>query len=116
MGTDLPETENYQTTVQEFPWKVTENFELPIAVGKITRSPWKTVKANYTRKQAMELAIQEMKKYEKELLNHGITITDNQISIKTDEKNCVSSGILTVVEKTGKKMAQNASNKTKIID
>ena len=116
MGAGLPETKNYQTTVQEFPWKVTENFELPIAVGKITRSPWKTVKANYTRQQAKELAIQEMKKYEKELLNHGITITDNQISIKTDEKNCVSSGILTVVEKTGKKMTQNASNKTKIID
>ena len=116
MGAGLPEAENYQTTVQEFPWKVTENFELPIAVGKITRSPWKTVEANYTRQQAKKLAIQEMKQYEKELLDQGIEITKNQISIKTDEKNCVSSGILTVVEKTGKKMAQNASNKTKIID
>ena len=102
--------------MQEVPWKVTENFELPIAVGKITRSPWKTVKTNYTGQQAKELAIQEMKQYEKELLDQGITITDNKISIKTDEKNCVSSGFLTVVEKTGKKVAQNTSNKTKIVD
>ena len=54
------------------PLPVSENFALPISLGKITRTPYQIEKAVYTKEQAEEKAARQLKLYEKNLLGERI--------------------------------------------
>ncbi len=103
LGADTSEKNRYFTSVEEFPWKITENFVLPLSFGKITRTPYKVQKAVYTKKQAENKAAAQFKRYEKQLLVREIQIVDSDISITIDGTSCITKGILTVEEACGKK-------------
>ena len=103
IGAGAASKEQHVTSVEELPWKITENFTLPISLGKITRTPYQLEAALYTRKQAEEKAVSELRLYEKSLLEQEITIVDTRLSIQVDKTSCITKGTLTVEEKCGEK-------------
>lgn len=98
-----PPGKNWRRVVTEEPWRLTENFVLPVSIGLVRDTRYETVKAVYSKEQARKRALKELQLYEKDLTEKGIEITGNHVKIETDEKSCISRGTLTVIEKTGEK-------------
>lgn len=98
--------------MEEIPWQVTENFALPISLGKITRTPYQIEKAVYTKEQAEEKAARQLKLYEKNLLDQYITIVDTSLSITVDKTCCITKGTLTVDEKCGERRSVQKGEET----
>ena len=103
LGADTLEETGYLTSAEELPWKITENFVLPISIGKITRTPYKLQKTVYTKKQAENKAAMQFKRYQKQLLEREIQIVDSDVSTIIDGVSCVTKGTLTVDEVCGKR-------------
>ena len=101
LGADTSEEIGYFTSAEELPWKITENFVLPISLGKITRTPYKLQKMVYTKKQAENKAATQFKRYQKQLLEREIQIVDSDVSTIIDGTSCVTKGTLTVDEVCG---------------
>ena len=101
LGADTSKETGYFTSAEELPWKITENFVLPISLGKITRTPYKLQKMVYTKKQAENKAATQFKRYQKQLLEREIQIVDSDVSTIIDGANCVTKGTLTVDEVCG---------------
>ena len=115
LGMDTSGKKQYVTSVQEFPWKLTENFVLPFSLGKITRTPYKIQKAVYTKEQAKEKAARQLKLYEKKLLEKGIRIVSSSLSVTVDSTDCTTKGILTVDEKCGQKQSVEFAQKPEVV-
>lgn len=105
-GADADLWKNYTTSVEEIPWQITENFQLPVATGKILRTPYKIEKSIYTKEEARELAVRNLKLYEKSLLEKKIEIEDVSLTFSIDENTCILQGKLTIVQCCKKKLAQ----------
>lgn len=101
LGADTKEELQYLTSVEEIPWKLTENYVLPISLGKITRTPYEIQNAVYTKKEAEEKLVIQLKLYEKNLLEKGAQIEACSLSTTMEETGCVMKGSLTLVEKCG---------------
>ena len=100
-GADSFQKKNYLTSVEEIPWQLTENFALPISIGKITRTPYETEECTYTKEQAEKKLVNQLELYEKELTEKGTEIEATSLSIKIEETSCVMKGTLTLIEKCG---------------
>lgn len=103
IGAGTASCQQHITSAQEIPWQVTENFALPISLGKITRTPYQIENAVYTKEQAEEKAAHQLKLYEKKLLKQDVTIVDTSLSITVDQTRCITRGTLTVDEKCGER-------------
>ena len=112
LGAGTASQEQHITSAEEIPWQVTENFALPISLGKITRTPYRTEKAVYTKAQAEEKAADQLKLYEKSLLDQDITIVDTSLSITVDQNHCITKGTLTVDEKCGERRSVQKEEET----
>ena len=112
LGAGTVSQEQHITSAEEIPWQVTENFALPISLGKITRIPYRTEKAVYTKAQAEEKAADQLKLYEKSLLDQDITIVDTSLSITVDQTRCITRGTLTVDEKCGERRSVQKEEET----
>ena len=112
LGAGSASREQHITSVEEIPWQVTENFALPISLGKITRTPYQIEKAVYTKEQAEEKAARQLKLYEKNLLDQYITIVDTSLSITVDKTRCITKGTLTVDEKCGERRSVQKGEET----
>ena len=113
LGADTLEETGYLTSSEELPWKITENFVLPISLGKITRTPYKLQKTVYTQKQAENKAATQFKRYQKQLLEREIQIVDSDIATIIDSVSCVTKGTLTVDEVCGKRQPAASEPTTK---
>ena len=102
IGAGCAPMENYHTAVEEIPWRLTENYKLPVVLGKITRTQYKTEESSYTEEEAKNLAIRRLYRYEEKLMKQGIQIEENRVKIRIQDNVCVSSGKLTVIKKAGK--------------
>ena len=100
-GADSSKKENYLTSIEEIPWQLTENFALPVSIGKITRTPYEVEKCTYTKEQAEKKLVDQLELYEKELSDQGTEIEATSLSIKMEETSCVMKGTLTLIEKCG---------------
>lgn len=88
--------------ISEYPLRLTENFVLPISAGSVKLQEMKRVKAEYSPEQAKKIAHSYLRQYEKKLLQKGVQISQNNVTIKTTDSACISTGTLQVIEKTGK--------------
>lgn len=93
--------ENWTRTIEEVPWRVTENFRLPVSLGKVTFREYKTVQSTYTNAQAKTIATQRLHLYEQNLIEKGVQISENNVKIEIDHAACISRGTLRVTEKIG---------------
>lgn len=94
--------ENWRRVTQEIPWRITENFYLPVRLGKIRETACKNIHATYTDAQAKKLARKHLHLFEEKLIQKGVQISENNVKIEIDGTVCVSRGTLKVIEKTGK--------------
>ncbi|HIY01819.1 MAG TPA: sporulation protein YqfD [Candidatus Blautia faecipullorum] len=88
--------------VEEYPLRITENFVLPVSVGKISVKAYEKQKKTYTEKEAKAEAFRELQEYEEKLMEKGLQISANNVKIEVDHKTCVSSGTLEIIEKIGR--------------
>lgn len=95
--------DGWQSTEEVFPLRLTENFRLPIWIGKILRERLRTSTLTYTPEEATALAKQRLYEYEENLIEKGVQIYQNNVKIETDYEKCVSSGSLTVIVQTGER-------------
>lgn len=94
---------NVIKTVEEYPFRITENFILPVSVGIITAHQYQKIPSEYTEKEAVSISWQRLQRYEEKLMEKGVQISENNVTIKVDHKICVSRGELEIIEKTGKR-------------
>lgn len=85
----------------ETPLRITENFVLPVSAGKLKYEQYKTTSGRYTEEEAMAIAREKLNDYMENLMEKGVQISVNSVKIDTDYSACISSGTLTVIEKTG---------------
>lgn len=93
--------EGWQSTEEILPFRLTENFCLPLWFGKILREKLNIQTALYTEEEAKALALQRLYEYEENLMEKGVQIYKNNVKIETDYEKCVSRGSLTVIQQTG---------------
>lgn len=94
-------SDNWKRTVEEYPFRVTENFTLPVSFGKVTSEEYKTIQSTYTKEQAKALALKRLHLYEQKLIEKGVQISENNVKIEINQTACISRGALQVIEKTG---------------
>ena len=88
----------------EYPLYLNENFSLPLSVGKVDFQQYKESVKVYTPAEARSQAELCLRTYMKKLLEEGKEITDNRVTIRVTDSACISSGVLEIVEKTGKEV------------
>lgn len=94
--------EGRSRTVEEFPLRITENFVLPVSLGKISVKTYEKRKETYTDKEARAEAFKRLQEYEEKLMEKGVQISANNVKIEVDHKTCISSGRLEIIEKIGR--------------
>lgn len=95
---------DWRIFTQEYPLYITENFQTPLAFGKVSLIQYRTVSGKYTQTQAKDLAAAQIWQYEKELMQKGCEILENNVSTDVTDTTCVSKGTLLIAEKIGKEM------------
>lgn len=92
----------WKTLCEEFPFRVTENFCLPVRFYSFTSVPYDKVKKVYTKEEAEEIAEKKLHLFEEKLMEKGVQISENNVKIEINHTVCTSNGKLIVIEKTGK--------------
>ena len=93
---------NEDRLICEYPFVPSENFCLPISAGIITTRKYEIRQEKLTEKAAKKQAIQRLYIYEEKLIEKGVQISENNVKIEINYKDCVSRGKLSVIEKTGR--------------
>lgn len=93
--------ENWSCMEELLTLRLTENFTLPIVLGKTLFQEYKTVAVTRTKEQAQTLALQQFQLFEEKLLQRGIRITENNVTTTITPSACITRGTLTLLEKTG---------------
>ena len=95
---------NWRISSAEYPLYLNENFSLPLSVGKVEFQKYRQITEIYTPAEARTQAELCLRTYMKKLLEEGKEITDNRVTIRVTDSVCISSGVLEIVEKTGKEV------------
>lgn len=96
--------EHFDRVCSQYPLQITENYILPVSVGQIRDCAYVIQKQKYTEAEAQDLAETALTKFLMELSEKGVKISRNDVRIVINEKSCISSGNLTVIEKTGRQV------------
>lgn len=92
---------NWNCITEEYPLRLTENFILPVSVGRITMKQYEKKKISRTEQEAKTAAFRILQKYEEKLMEKGVQISSNNVKIEVDHKKCISKGNLEIIEKIG---------------
>ncbi len=82
----------------ELPLKITENFYLPVTLGKYTEQEYIPTDAVYTREEAVALAKEEWKVFLEKLRIKGLQIIENNVKIDINGDVCTAEGDYVVEE------------------
>lgn len=96
---------DYDVITDEYDAKLGDTFYLPLHLNKETYREYKIEKKKYSKKEAKQLANEKLNEFCKELTQKGVQIIENNVMIVVDEKNCTSSGSLTIIEPIGVRKA-----------
>lgn len=91
----------YEEVSEEKQLHLWNNFYLPFYWGSVTKRFYENVDKTYTKQQAEALANQNLNQFCEDLQKKGVQIIENNVTINVNEKICVVSGSVVVVEKTG---------------
>lgn len=76
----------------ELPLKITENFYLPVILGKNTEQEYETADAVYTKEEASARAKEELSLFFEKLERKGIQIIENNVTIEFNGNTCTAAG------------------------
>lgn len=91
-------------SVEQWPVYLTENFKLPITIQRKEELFCTKKEEIYTETQAKELALQNMEVFHRKLIEKGVQIYQNNVTIETDERICRSQGTIVIREYVGEKV------------
>lgn len=91
----------YEEVADEKQLHLWNNFYLPFYWGNVTKKYYENVDKTYTKEEAETLAQKNLNQFCEDLQKKGVQIIENNVTIRVDENNCVVSGSVVVVEKTG---------------
>lgn len=93
--------EHYDQVGRFHDLKLTENFYLPVAYGKNVIHEYDIVKKNYTKEEAEELAKAQILDLLDDMMEKGVEILENNVTIEVTETKCISKGTVYGLEKNG---------------
>lgn len=80
------------------PVRLTENFVLPLALGRMEQRLYHTETQTYSKEEAVSLAKSRLEKYCRELSAQGIEVERQDVAIEVTEAECTAAGTLTLLE------------------
>lgn len=92
----------YDKVNDENQLKIARNFYLPFYFGKTKYREYEEIDCKYSKEEAIELANEHLDRFMKNLEEKGIQIVENNVKIEVNDNECVSKGIITVIEQLGK--------------
>lgn len=81
--------------------KLTENFYLPIVCGTATSHEYRIVPREYSQEEARELAKEQILDFLDEIMEKGVEILENNVTIEVTNNRCISKGTIYGLEKNG---------------
>ncbi|MCC8162174.1 MAG: sporulation protein YqfD [Lachnospiraceae bacterium] len=96
----------------DVPLKLTENFYLPITIGKNTAQEYEVQDAVYTEEEAAARAEEELALFFEKLSIKGLQIIENNVKIDTDGEQCTASGTYVIDEEAVQESAPDMSLQT----
>ena len=97
----IQKKDGWKITAEDISVRLTENFVLPVSLGRITAKKYEKYKSSYSEEEAKDISWQHLQRYEEKLMEKGVQISANNVTIEVNHKNCISSGRLEVIEKIG---------------
>lgn len=95
------EKQSYEEVSQETQLHLWNHFYLPFYWGTVTRSYYEEVTKTYTKEEADKVARQRLEQFCEDLQKKGVQLIQNNVTIRVDDKNCIASGCVVAIEKTG---------------
>lgn len=92
---------NVEKITKQKQLKLWGDFYLPIYLGKITEKEYEYCSTIYDKDTAKAIANEHLQQFFDDLTNKGIQILSNNVKITFSEDECISSGIIKVIEKNG---------------
>ena len=89
---------SYDIIMDETVLKLSWNFYLPLRYQITTYQEYISKQQMYTEDEARSIAMTRLKEYMDTLVNHGVEILENNVTIKIDKNTCTTSGKLVVYE------------------
>ncbi len=88
----------YDIIVNDNALHITNTFYLPFRYGSITTREYNEVKKKYTQEEAITIAEKKLNRYLKQLMDHGVIITENNVKITIENNICIAKGRILVEE------------------
>lgn len=86
---------------------LTQDFYLPLSVGKTIKKEFEIVEEKYTKKVAENKAKEELNKFLEKIQEKGVQIFENNVKIDVGDKTCKADGEIIVIDKAGKRISTN---------
>lgn len=93
--------EAYDQITKSHMLRLTENFILPVIIGRIRTLPYRTEEVVRTDAELKETAAKELEDYMADLRKKGVEISSENVTIAMDDSACTVSGPIYAVEKNG---------------
>lgn len=90
--------EQSDSIASELPLRITENYYLPVTLGKITEQEYVPEEAVYTKEEAVALAKEEWALFSEKLRIKGLQIIENNVKIEINGDVCTAEGDYVVEE------------------
>ena len=88
----------YTVLNTEYPLRLTENFYLPVSFGTICYEEYETYQENYTTEEARLLAETNLNEFQENLMEKGVQIVENNVTIEVNGNLCRASGTIAALE------------------
>lgn len=99
--------EKFDAIQTEHQLRLFEHFYLPVHWGKIRCREYKLVEKTYTKEEAVRKSQGILDKFLFKNKEKGVQILENNVKIEAGLKNCTAEGIITFIEKAGKRVERN---------
>ena len=84
--------------------RVTENFYLPVTVGKIECREYEMIEKTYSKEEAVRKAKESLAKFLWKMQEKGVQILQNNVKIETGVKSCTARGEIEITRRAGKRV------------
>ena len=96
--------EQYDLLEREYPFRIRDDFFLPLSFSLITANEYRRELFLYTEEEAEKLAESRLHKFLTENEEKGVQIFEKNVKITVSATSCLAEGTITVVQKAGRRV------------
>ena len=101
IGSKTHDYDHFEVNLNETPWKIGEEFYLPVSTGVRTIRPYTPKEHKYSKKELQNILSARFGRYCEDLEKKGVEIIENDVKIYTGQKKAKAKGTLTVIMPIG---------------